>query len=104
MRLHPRARRVTPEATRCQLGTLFKLKLFLPLSCLFVVTAGALALADNLLLGLRGARAQLLGASGLLLRDGGLLGGFLAQSIGFRSQFLSPGGMGVCLLTVSGGV
>lgn len=67
------------------------------------MTAGALALAGNLLLGLRGARAQLLGAGGLLLGGGGALGGFPAQSLGFRAQFLSPGGMGVCLLTVSGG-
>ena len=66
------------------------------------MSAGALALAGGLLLGLRGPRVQFLGAGGLDLGDGSLHSGFLPQSIGFRSQLLSPGGMGLCLLTMSG--
>jgi hypothetical protein len=99
-RVYPNEKRRGPPLAQ----DLFKLELFLELSRLFVVTAGALALAGNLLLGLRGARVQLLGAGGLLLGGRGALGGFPAQSLGLRAQFLSSGGMGVCLLTVSGGL
>ena len=97
--------RVAFEATRRDhsLRTRFKLELFLQLSRLFVVTAGALALVGNPFLGLRGARVQLLGTGGLLLGGGGRLGGLPTQNIRFRTQLLSPAGMRVCLLTMSGG-
>jgi hypothetical protein len=87
------------DVGRCR--TRFELEPFLQLSRLFVVTAGALAVMGNLLLGLRGALAQRLGAGGLLLGGSGLLGSCPAQGVGFWGQFLSPCGMGVCLLTVS---
>ena len=75
--------------------------MFLQLSCLFVVTAGAPTLPLNLLLGFGGAGVQLLGAGRLPLSDGRLVGGCPAKSIGLRSQLLSPRGVGLCLATVS---
>ena len=50
------------------------------------MTGGAFALAGNLLLGLRGARLQILGAGSLLLGDDGLLGRVPAQSLGFGAS------------------
>jgi hypothetical protein len=67
------------------------------------VTTGALARAKRPLLGLRGASVQFLGARDLQLGGSGGLGGLPAQNLGFRAQFLSPGGQSVCFLTMSGG-
>jgi hypothetical protein len=68
------------------------------------VTAGALALADSPLLGLRGPRVQIFGAGGCRLGGGGGLGGSPAQNVGFWTQFLRLGSVGICLLTVTGGI
>ena len=68
------------------------------------MSPGALSRAGNLLLGLRGAPVQLLSAGGLLLRQGGMLRGFPAQSFGFGPQFLSPSYVGVSLSTMTRGL